>query len=79
MWKIIFTYRGITRVHYFESISEQYELYGYCWTEDYINEELFDVLENVLGILDDVNADNGEYLKYEVYDENGKSFDDYEC
>ena len=79
MWKLIFTWKGVEQTHYFESLTKQYELYGYHWVEDYINEELFDLLENTLGILDEVNGDNDYYFKYDVYDENGKSFDDYEC
>jgi hypothetical protein len=79
MWKLTFTWKGVTRVYHFENLTKQYKLYGYHWVEDYINEVLYEVLENDLGILDDINSDNNEYLNYTIHDENGKSFDDYEC
>lgn len=79
MWEIKINYDGLRINHQMEDLSKQYELYGYHWVEDYINEELYDLLENDLGILDEVNSDNGKYLEYTVYDQNGKSFDDYEC
>ena len=79
MWTIEITYEGKQITREMENLSEQYKLYGYHWVEDYINEELYDLLENDLGILDEVNADNGEYLDYTVYDQYGKSFEDYDC
>ena len=79
MWTIEITYKGKRTNYQMEDLSKQYEMYGFHWVEDYINEELYDLLENHLGILDEVNSDNGEYLKYTVYDQHGKSFDDYEC
>lgn len=79
MWTIEINYEGKQTTYQMEDLSKQYEIYGFHWVEDYINEELYDLLENHLGILDEVNADNGEYLDYTVYDQHGKSFEDYEC
>ena len=80
MWTIKITYEGKQIDHQMEDLSKQYEMYGYHWVEDYINEELFDLLENDLGILDEVNSDNGKYLEYKVYDQHGISvLDEYEC
>lgn len=79
MWTIELNYDGKQMTYQMEDLSKQYEMYGFHWVEDYINDELYDLLENHLGILDEVNSDNGKYLKYTVYDQHGKSFDDYEC